>query len=200
MTKISFILTLHEKLSDLPQKDVDERLGFYCEMIEDRMEDGLSEEDAVAAIGSIEEIATQIRADILPDNQVVRPVNGKRKWKAWEIVLLAVGSPVWVSLLIAAFAVVFALYVALWAVVISLWAVFAAFVGCAVGGFAGGIILACNSNVPIGLALVGAALVCAGLSILLFFGCKAASKGTVLLAKKMYQGIRKCFANREVAE
>ena len=64
MTKLQFLLALHDKLAGLPRNEVEERLNFYSEMIEDRMEDGLSEEEAVAAVGSIDEIAEQITADI----------------------------------------------------------------------------------------------------------------------------------------
>ena len=64
MTKIKFLLSLHDRLSGLPQDEVEERLNFYSEMIEDRMEEGISEEEAVAAIGPIDEIAEQIIADI----------------------------------------------------------------------------------------------------------------------------------------
>ena len=53
MTKLQFLLALHDKLTGLPRDEVEERLNFYSEMIEDRMEDGLSEEEAVAAIGSV---------------------------------------------------------------------------------------------------------------------------------------------------
>ena len=63
MNKISFILRLHERLEGLPQEDIEERLMFYSEMIDDRMEDGLSEEDAVASVGSIDEIVTEIVAE-----------------------------------------------------------------------------------------------------------------------------------------
>ena len=41
----------------------EKRKGF-SEMIEDRMEDGMSEEDAVAAVGSVDDIASQIIMDI----------------------------------------------------------------------------------------------------------------------------------------
>ena len=64
MTKLQFLLALHDKLASLPQKEVEERLNFYSEIIEDRIEVGMPEEEAVAAVGSIYEIATQITADI----------------------------------------------------------------------------------------------------------------------------------------
>ena len=43
MKKLEFILALRNRLSCLPQDEVDERLAFYSEMIDDSMEEGLSE-------------------------------------------------------------------------------------------------------------------------------------------------------------
>ena len=60
MTKTEFVLELTSKLSLLPWEEVEDRISFYVEMIDDRMEDGLSEEEAVAAVGSVDEIAAQI--------------------------------------------------------------------------------------------------------------------------------------------
>ena len=62
MNKQEFIRQLSEKLSGLPQTDIEERLAFYSEMIDDRMEDGISEEEAVLAIGDVDSIARQIIA------------------------------------------------------------------------------------------------------------------------------------------
>jgi len=53
MNKQEFIEALYRRLSDLPWQDVEERLNFYGEMIEDHMEEGLSEEEAVASMGSV---------------------------------------------------------------------------------------------------------------------------------------------------
>ncbi len=99
MTKLKFILSLHDKLSGLPQDEVEERISFYSEMIEDRMEEGLSEEDAVAAVGTVEEIAAQIEAEIsslkgASNIQTTKNIKSKKQFKAWEIVLLVLGSPI----------------------------------------------------------------------------------------------------------
>ena len=92
MTKHEFLLSLQNRLSGLPQDDVEERLTFYCEMIEDRMEEGLSEEEAVSAIGSVDEIAAQIVADIPLAKIAKVKIRSKGRLKAWEIVLLVLGS------------------------------------------------------------------------------------------------------------
>lgn len=184
MNKRAFLVSLRYRLTGLPQEEMEERVRFYCEMIEDRMEDGLSEEDAVAAIGSVDEIALQIVADVPFATIAKGTIKPRRRLQAWEIVLLVLGSPVWLSLLIAAVAVAFSLYVSLWSVIVSLWAVFASLVGGAFGGIVGGTVLALRGNYLTGLALIGGGVVCAGLAIFAFCGCKAATVGVVRLTKK----------------
>ncbi len=180
MTKLEFLFSLQERLSSLSKEDAHERLTFYSEMIEDRMEEGLSEEEAVAAVGSVDEIAQQILKDFPTPTETPK----SKKLEAWEILLLVLGFPLWLSLLLAALAVIISVYVSVWSVVISLWAVFASVAACAFGGSALGVGLVASGNQLSGLALLGAGILCAGLSILLFYLCKLASKGTILLTKK----------------
>lgn len=197
MTKHEFIAQLRAKLSGLPEREVEERLSFYAEMIDDCIEDGRTEEEAVAQIGSVDEVASQIVADIPLLAIAKKKIKPARRLKTWEIVLLCVGSPVWVPLLIAAPAVAFALYVSLWAVIVSLWAAFGSLVGGAFAGIASGLALSVGANVPAGLALIGAGVVCAGLSIFVFFGCKAATRGVVVLAGKTVLTIKRLFIKKE---
>lgn len=197
MNKEAFILALGERLSELPWEEVDERLAFYIEMIDDRMEEGLSEEDAVAAVGSVDEIASQIIADIPLSTILKKKLKPKRRLGTGTTILLILGSPVWLPLLISGFAVVFSLYISLWAVVISLWSVVASLWGCTLGGIVSGVFFAVNGNMTAGAALLGCALICAGLSILLFFGCKAATKAAVQLAKKPVLAMKKRLAKKE---
>ena len=189
MDKQAFLSQLRRQLSGLPHKEAEERLVFYSEMIEDRKEEGLSEEEAVAAVGSVEEIAADIPG--------TKTAKHKRHPKAWEIVLLALGSPIWLSLGIAAAAVILALYISLWAVILSLWACFGALAGCSVAGTASGLVVVLTDNPLAGTALICAGVICAGLSIFMFFGCKAATNGTVLLTKKVAARIRSCFIRKE---
>lgn len=115
----------------------------------------------------------------------------KKKPKAWEIVLLALGSPLWVSLLLAFFAVVLAIYVSLWSVIISLWATFISFMACGFCGLILGLVFGLGKNWYIGFAMIAAALILIGLAILFFFGCKTATKGFILLTKKMVSSFKK---------
>ena len=199
MRKQEFLAQLRKGLSGLPQEDIEERLTFYSEMIDDRMEEGITEEDAVSRIGSVDTIISQIKADIPLAKLVREKMTPKKHVKTWEIVLLVVGSPIWLSLLLAAFAVMLSLYASLWSVVICLWAVFGSLIGCAFGGVVAGIVIACSGNALSGIAMLAAGIVCAGLTIFMFYGCKAVTDSTLILTKKMAIWTKNCFIKKEVA-
>lgn len=120
MNKRAFIARLKARLRGLSRREVDDRISFYLEAIDDRIEEGMSEDAAVEAVGDVDVIAEQIRADI---GAKVGDDYNKKNWKAWEIVLVALGSPLWASLLLAALAIVLSIYIVVWAVNLTLWAV-----------------------------------------------------------------------------
>lgn len=190
MNKREFTDQLRAKLHGLPEQELEERLAFYREMIDDRVEEGLSEEEAVSEIGSVEEIAAQIIADVPLARLAKERLRPKKQPATWVILLLVLGSPLWLPLLIAAAAVVLSLYASLWAVLISLWSAFAAIVGSAVGGALGGAVLAAVGHGMTGLGLFGAALVCAGVSIFAFQGCKALTLATLHMTRAAVHGTK----------
>ena len=59
-----FLEQLQNGLGALTESDARERLNFYSEMIDDRMEEGLSEQEAVAQIGDVNEIIASILDEI----------------------------------------------------------------------------------------------------------------------------------------
>lgn len=199
MTKIQFILALRDKISCLPDHDIEERLGFYSEMIEDRMEAGLLEEEAVAATGDIDAIAEQILSEasaqkVQTDTRVENepmPKGKKNSCSPLAIALIILGFPLKFALIGAAFSVLWSVYVALWATIIALWAIFVSLVGCALGGIVGGIVLFVAGHSLTATALLGCAAISAGLSILFFYLCKYATKGAVFLTKLPFSKGRK---------
>ncbi len=199
MNKQEFLSELREKLSGLPCGNVEESLCFYSEIIDDKIEDGLTEEDAIREIGSTEKIASQIISELSFTRLVKEKLKPSRRLSVLEIVLLLLTSPVWISLLISALAVILSLYVSSWSVIVSIWATFVSLIGAAFGGALSGVILMLWNNVPSGLALISASLVAAGLSIFLFYGCKAATRGFVLLTKSFLLWIKKSLIKKEAA-
>ncbi len=195
MTKHEFLTALLRGLDGLPKKDIDETLHFYSEIIDDRMEEGLPEEEAVAAAGDVEEIITQIIGSAPKDTN--KKNNRKnRRLKTSESILLAVGSPIWIPLGIAALAVIFSLWVSLWTVAISLWAAFVSLSGSGFGGVTGGMILLFTGESIEGMALLGGGLVCGGLSIFLFYGCRWLTEQCVCLTKKLIMWIKSIFTKK----
>ena len=210
MTKQEFLTRLREGLSDLPQGEAVESVTFYSEMIDDRMEEGLSEEEAVAHVGTLPEILAQILGNADANRYAQESKPTKRKMKGWELALLVLGSPLWLALGIAAVAVAFSLVVALfvtlwavavslgvalWAVVVSLWAASFSLAAC---GVAGGLLffLFIFVSEPIkAFMLLGMGLICAGLAIFGFFGGKAATKGACRLTKIGTQGVCRLTKN-----
>lgn len=200
MNKRIFLDRLRKGLSGLPRDDIEERIAFYGEMIDDRMEEGLSEAEAVSAVSPVEKIVAQIIADTPLAKIAKERLKPKRRLSTGELLLLALGSPIWLSLGIAAFAVVLSLYISAWAVIISLWSVFASLAACAVGGVLACVILAASGSGASGVAMLAAGIVCAGLSVFAFYGCKASTDGILILTKKLALWIKNCFKGKGEAK
>lgn len=64
MTKQEFISELKSRLSGLSKEDLEKAAEYYGEAIDDCMEEGLSEEEAVSAMGPLEEVARTILEEI----------------------------------------------------------------------------------------------------------------------------------------
>ena len=202
MSRDAFIGELRHRMAGLPQETVERTVEYYGELIADSMEDGLTEEEAVARLGSLEEIVASVVKDT-PLTQIVqtRVQEGKKKGiSGWVILLLVLGAPVWLPVLIAVLAVLFALFIALWAVVIALWAVVAAVILTGLAAMVAGVVELCRLHLPQGLVLLGGGLVCLGLCALLFLLMKLITVGTVKLCKWLWVGIKSLFVGKKSKE
>lgn len=197
MNKDAFLSELKKRLSGLPQEDIDERISFYSEIIDDRIEDGITEEDAVAGIGSVDSVVEQIMLEIPLAKLVREKVKPKRSLKAWELVLLVLGSPVWIPLIIAAVVVILAIYIVIWAVVVCVYATDLSLAAGAVAGIAGIVIYLKAGNPAGALFSFGTAAACAGLAILLFFACVWITKAVLKLTDRMLLGTKISFIGKE---
>lgn len=174
MNKQEFLAALSRKLNGLPEDDLQRSLDYYREMLADRTEEGLSEEEAVAALGSVEQIAAQI----LEANPGSRT---KRRLSAWEIVLLILGAPLWLPLLIAAASIVLSAYIVIWSGVLVLYSLAVSLAATAFAGIVCALPLFCQGEVAVGLLYLGLGLIGAGLTAPAFWGCNCIAKGLVRL-------------------
>ena len=198
MTKQEFLLQLNRALTGLPQDEIEERLTFYSEMIDDRIEEGLSQEEVIASIGDPREIANQIRSDFAPtskDNKEKKKT--KWHWGPWEIVLLILAAPLILSVGSGILSSVLSVYAGIWATIISLWAGVVALWGVAVGGIISGFGMIFTGAPIHGLSVIAVAILSAGLSIFAFFGAHLAGKWTVILTKKFFVWLIGKFKRKE---
>ncbi len=185
------------ELYGLPKDDIAERLAFYSEMIDDRIEEGLTEEEAVAGIGPIEDIVSQTISEIPLTKLVKEKIKPERSLKGWELALIIIGFPLWFPLLIAGLAIVFSFYVVIWAVVVYLWAAVVSVGASALFGTLVSVVQFVNGRTVPGLALLGMSLAAAGLAILMFFACIGLTKGAAKLTGKIALGIKSMFIKKE---
>lgn len=188
MTKSEFLSQLREAMVGLSQDEVEERLTFYSEMIDDRIEEGFSEENAVKEIGSNDELIARITADIPHCKDACE--GSCKKWKAWEKVFLWLRSPIWLTLWIVAGTVIFSVCIVLWSVSFSLWVIFGAFVCSVFAGVVASVVCGIRGNLLAGAAMLSAAIALAGVSIYLFYVCKYFGRFVVLIAKKIWGWIK----------
>lgn len=191
MNKTEFLTALRHALGKLPSYEVEQSIAFYAEMIDDRIEDGMDEKDAVAALGPIDAIAAQIIAETPPVPKAIAKANTGNR--TLNVVLLAVFSPLWVTLVLAFAATVLMVYLSIWMVVVSLWAVVVMLLLCGpIGLF--GLAWCMAIGYPLsGVWMLGCGLAGAGLGLFSWFGVVAASKGLVSLTHSFARAVKSLF-------
>lgn len=197
MNKLDFLFELEKRLQALPDQEKKQALEYYFEIIDDRMDCGMSEDAAVVACGNVDEIAEQIIMDT-PLTKLVKQKNKtRRRMQAWEIVLIVLGFPVWFSLAVAFFCVLLAISICLWVVVMCVFICSIACGACAFALSVASIAAVINGNFLPALFFLGCGMICAGLTILFFLLGKITGKGVTKLHKLTFRGIKRCFIRKE---
>lgn len=188
MGKEEFLSRLNRALSPMKPLERARTVQYYREILEDRMEDGLSEAEAVAEMDPVEVIAAELLENSAPPPRPRRSPFGTA--------MLIVGAPLWAPLLLAAGILALALYVVIWALVISLGAVVVSLAVCLPAGVVG-LVLHAGAHPASGLFLLGAGLVCGGLALALSFPCFAAARGLLRAGRRMLLGLwRRIFRRK----
>ncbi|MBR3979439.1 MAG: hypothetical protein IKJ94_07450 [Oscillospiraceae bacterium] len=169
MDKTTFLSQLQKRLKGLPEEELRQTLEYYAEMIDDRMEEGFSQEEAVAEVGTVEEIARPLL-----------PKTPRRKRKGWELALLILGFPLWFPLLIAVFAVAISLIASLYAVVVS-------FAACCVGGMLCSVLYGLQRSWAGAAFVFGCGLACGGFALLGFWGSNGLMKVSGKALKTLFR-------------
>ena len=197
MNEQEFLDALRIRLAGLPQEDIEASLEFYAEAIDDRMEGGLTEQEAVAQLSSVEEISDQILSEIPLPKLLKARVTPRKSHSVWSTVLIILGAPVWLPLLLAAAICILAGYIVIWSLVLSLYAVALALAASAAAGAAGMVQSLLLGNLPRAGMALGLGMVCAGLALLLFPGLGTITKLGLRLSRNILLRVKSRLIRKE---
>lgn len=197
MKKVDYLNELRKRLTGLPQEDIDDRVSFYGEMIDDRIEEGLSEEEAIESIGSIESIIAQTMSETPLTKLVKEKIRPKRDLKAWEIILLVLGAPLWIPVVLGAIICILALYFTIWVFIASMYVVDLCLAGSVFASLAGIFVYLKSLNVAGALFAFGSGLAMAGLAIILLIGCIWLTKCLIRFTGSGLLGVKTSFVGKE---
>ncbi len=199
MRKKEFISEIRDALRGYPRNEVENSVEFYSELIDDRMENGMEEEQAVASLGDLDRIIKNIKMD-MPLKSVIKERVAERKEErirenkhigAGTIILLILGAPLWLPLAIVGFVLICVFFIVLWVIDI---AGFAAGIGLA-AGLAAGAVGAVSSfiagNPGTGIAFIGAGVAALGIAIFLFMAGVGIAKGNCRLTGGILRGTKR---------
>ena len=123
MNRQEFTSALRDRLrkEHVSREEIDDALTYYSEAIDDRTEDGMSEEDAVAALGGIDQAVAAVCADRPVVRRAISRVCVSRTTIVVTVVLLVLGSIAWIPIVLGLGILAIGVYLAIWALVASLW-------------------------------------------------------------------------------
>ena len=197
MNKSEYLDSIRSKLAGLPEKDINSAIEYYEEAIEDRIEDGLTEEQAIKAVGTPEEIAEKILMDSSIPKLITAKAKPQRTLKGWEIALIIIGSPLWIiigaCLLIVFLSVILTLF---WVMLAIICCVVGIIVG-SLGGIAASIAQLFTGGGASSVAMLGICIMLLGVGVLLVVPVKAALTGLWELIAKFIRWVkRKIIGNK----
>ena len=188
MKKTEFLEELRKRLNGLPKNDIDDRVTFYGEMIDDYVENGMSEEDAVDAIGGVDNVVRQIAAETPFVNLVKEKIRPKRSFTGLEIAIIILGFPLWFPLLITGLVLTLVAYILLWVLVIVTYSVEISLIGGAIAGFIKFGYYLTQSSFNLGYLSIG--ILGIGASLLFIVVCVLATKLSIKITKNVCIGIK----------
>ena len=123
MNKTDFMLQLNNALhkAHVPQNEARDAVQFYAECVDERVEDGATEAEAIEGLGSIDSIVESVVADLPKAARGIGRLDSGNK--ALKVILLVLTFPVWGSILVSLALVAAALIAVLWSLLAAAAAV-----------------------------------------------------------------------------
>ncbi len=191
MTRDQFLDGLRQELHGLPRQEIEQTVHYYFEIIADRIEEGMTEEQAVAKMEPMHVIARRVLSDFKGNGVPAR------KMSVFLITMLILGFPLWFPLLITGAAMMVVALTLIWVFVLTIWATclglfsggMAAIITLLTGGF--------HSGMPF-IGQVGLGMAAMGLSIFLFYAAKGAIPLAMGATVSMVSWIKRAFVRRGI--
>lgn len=204
MTKQEFIKELCSLLQTIPQEERNAIIEYYLEMIADRMESGMTEEQAIQELGEIPAIAERHLGEY-HERQEGSPAPAetvyiKKKKSAASIALIVfaavVTSPIWLGIGISLCAAALVLYITCWIFLAVLYlTAFSLVLACLYTLVSTGFVVVINWQLAVFQA--GIALLCAGIGILFAVAVVGLSKAFCRFTCFLGRKIRQRFTKKE---
>ena len=188
MTKTEYLDRLRAALTLMPAEERERQLAYYEEMVDDMLEDGMSEDEAAAQLGEPEKVAEELLAEIPMATLVKNRVKTREQLSALTVVLLVLGFPLWFPLLISFAAILLSLLITLWAVGLSVGISVAA---AGAGALALAVLTLIGKAALPFLAAVGAFVGGAGVLILGVLLTGVIIRGLARLCRLIWRGFKK---------
>lgn len=198
MTMDEYLSALESGLSQLSEEERKKQISYYEELFADMKEEGLSDAEIVEKLGNPKKAAEEILAEMPLPLLIKSRVKPKKGWNVLTVILLILGSPIWLSIAIALLAVILSVYVVIWAVVAVLFCVVLSIL---LAGILGFILFAVNLSAAAASALLmlGLGLICLALTVPALLVTIAATKGVCKLTGCIARWIRSLFIRKEGA-
>lgn len=120
MRKDDYLARLRVRLAQMDGEEREAQLAYYEELFQDMAEDGLSEEEIVARLGTPEVVAEELLAQMPMAELVKSRVRPRGGWTALTVVLLILGAPLWIPLVFTSLVLVGSFFLVLFSLVLAL--------------------------------------------------------------------------------
>ncbi|MGM0215743.1 DUF1700 domain-containing protein [Enterococcus sp. AZ109] len=193
MQRVEFIKELSNYLAyEVRPSEVQRLIEYYDEMIMDLMEDGYSEEEAVAKMGDPQALAYEAAG-------IPQEIKVPRRFSPLILLLLILGFPLWGSLALTAILLILSFYIVVWCIPFSF--------GCLGGGLLlGGIIATLTSPLAIldsffiGVTQLGVGMLLFGIGMLILWGTYRCSALFINCHRWMTRKVRQSVFQRKVVK
>lgn len=196
MNKSEFLYALRRGLAQLPEQEIEKQLAYYSELIDDMVEDGMSEYEATARLGDIDDIVRGVLEDTPLPLLVRTKVKPSGGWSAMSIVLLILGFPLWFPLLVTFFALFVTLYAVIWVLIICAFIVVLS-LGITAIALIVSFIIALTRSFVSAIMVLGSAIAIAGITVLAYLLAVWLTKALIKATGSLVRLVKSFFIRRE---